>query len=187
MKKQKGYKSKTQEKNIAWFLPRPKPDRYKGGMPLYAEEWLIQLGKDLIGRNDIDILNLFCGMNKQGFRIDINPEVKPDIVADAHTFADNWNDSLFDLILCDPPYSEEESRELYGTKKLNYAKWTKQCDKVLRPNGILIIYHKFIVPNPNPDKFEVIKRVFIGNRTWHLPRVAIYFKKKGGRFFSSQP
>ena len=27
-----GYKSPTQtEKNIAWFLPRPKPDHYKGG------------------------------------------------------------------------------------------------------------------------------------------------------------
>jgi len=25
-----GYKSKTQEKNVAWFLPRPKPDHYKG-------------------------------------------------------------------------------------------------------------------------------------------------------------
>jgi len=43
-----GYNSKTQEKNIAWFLPRPKPDHYKGGMPLYAEEWLIQLAKDIL-------------------------------------------------------------------------------------------------------------------------------------------
>ena len=34
------------------------------------------------------------------------------------------------------------------------------------------------MPNPNPDKFEVVKRVFIGNRTYHLPRVAIFFRKK---------
>lgn len=25
----------TQKKNIAWFLPRPKQDHYKGGMPLF--------------------------------------------------------------------------------------------------------------------------------------------------------
>lgn len=173
-----GYKSKTQEKNIAWFLPRPKPDRYKGGMPLYAEEWLIQLAKDILKRSDVDILNLFCGMDKIGFRIDINPAVKPDHVADAHTFAENWNDSLFDIILADPPYSDEEAKELYGTGKLNYAKWSKQCDKVLRRGGLLIVYHKYIMPNPDPQNYEVVKRVFIGNRTRHLPRVAIYFRKK---------
>jgi hypothetical protein len=173
-----GYKSKTQEKNIAWFLPRPKPDKYKGGMPLYAEEWLIQLAKDILKRSDIDILNLFCGMNKYGFRIDINPEVKPDYCGDAHTFATNWNDSLFDVILADPPYSDGESKELYGTGKLNYNKWTKQCNKVLRRGGLLIVYHKYVMPNPDPENYEVVKRVFIGNRTRHLPRVAIYFRKK---------
>ena len=37
-KKETGYNAKTQtDKNIAWFLPRPKPDHYKGGMPLYCE------------------------------------------------------------------------------------------------------------------------------------------------------
>lgn len=41
----KGYKSETQQKNIAWFLPRPKPDKYRDGMPLYAEEWLLDLAK----------------------------------------------------------------------------------------------------------------------------------------------
>ncbi len=177
------YESQTQKKNLAWFLPRPKSDKYKGGMPLYCEEWLIQLGEDILKQNNnwrsnIYILNLFCGMNKQGFRIDINPEVNPDICADAHTFAENWNCDLFDLIIADPPYSDKESKELYNTGKLNYAKWTGQCEKVLRPNGLLIIYHKFVVPNPNPHKFEVIKRVFIGNRIWHSPRVAIFFQKK---------
>jgi len=55
-----GYKSKTQNKNIAWFLPRPKKDRYKGGMPMYCEKWLIQLAKDILRNNKISVLNLFC-------------------------------------------------------------------------------------------------------------------------------
>lgn len=175
-----GYKSETQKKNIAWFLPRPKPDHYKGGIPLYAEEWLLDLARDMLGKQNIKVLNLFCGTNKQGLRIDINPNVKPDLVSDAHDFIKPLNlvNDYFDAILADPPYSDDESKELYGTGKLNYMKWTAQCDMVLRKGGLLIVYHKCIMPNPNPDKYKVVKRVFIGNRIYHLPRVAIYFQKK---------
>lgn len=171
--------SNVQEKNIAWFLPRPKKDRYKGGMPLYAEEWLLKIAGELLEKDwrEMKLLNLFCGMNKYGLRIDIKPEVKPDILADAHSFSEKINDK-FDVIFCDPPYSDLESKELYGTGKLNYKKWSVECDKVLNNGGLFIVYHKYIVPNPNPEKYEVVKRVFIGNRVWHLPRVAIYFKKK---------
>jgi len=171
-----GYKSKIQQKNLAWFLPRPKPDKYKGGMPLYAEEWLIKLGKDLLKNNNPKILHLFCGMCQDGYRIDLNPAVKPDIVADAHNFT-NYVKSKFDLIIADPPYSNEESKELYDMPPIKYKKWTSECDKVLNIGGILVVYHKYVMPNPNPKKYKVIKRVFIGNRTYHIPRVAIYFQK----------
>lgn len=175
-----GYNSETQtKKNIAWFLPRPKPDHYKGGMPLYCEEWLINLAEDLLEKKPV-ILNLFCGMNKQGFRIDIKPEVKPDLLCDAHHFSEKIGKQKFDLIIADPPYSTEEAEKLYNTPPLKYKKWTTECDKVLMPGGLLCIYHKYVMPNPNPEKYEVIKRVFIGNRTMHLPRVAIFFKKKNG-------
>jgi len=169
----------VQDKNVAWFLPRPKKDKYRGGMPLYAEEWLLKLAQDILGEPQMPtILNLFCGMNKYGLRVDIKPEVKPDFVADAHSFTNIIPKQSFKIILADPPYSDEESKELYGTGKLNYKKWTAECDKVLEKGGLLIVYHKYIVPNPDPNKYEVAKRVFIGNRVWHLPRVAIYFKKK---------
>src|SRR4030066_2410899 len=81
------YNSQIQQKNLASILPRPKPDHYKGGMPLYCEDWLIALAKDVLKTNSIRLLNLFCGMNKQGLRIDINSEVKPDILCDAHSFS----------------------------------------------------------------------------------------------------
>jgi len=181
----KGYKSKVQQRNLAWFLPRPKRDHYKGGMPLYAEEWLIDLAGDILGlyyNDGMKLLNLFCGMNKYGVRVDIKEEVEPHLVADAHSFVKDypyrWPAGGFDVILADPPYSDDEAKELYGTPKLNYKKWTAECDKVLKKGGLLIIYHKYIMPNPNPAKYEVVKRVFIGNRSYHLPRVAIYFRKK---------
>lgn len=179
IKEKKGYNSKTQtQKNVGWFLPRPKKDRYKGGKPLYAEEWLIQLGKDILGDDNPKILNLFCGMNKYGFRIDVNPDVKPDLLCDAHNFSDKLNGQTFNLIIADPPYSTEESKEIYGTGPLKYKKWTEQCDNVLDEGGLFMVYHKYVMPNPNPEKYYVVKRIFIGNRTLHLPRVCIVFKKK---------
>lgn len=174
-KNMKGYKSETQQKNIAWYLPRPKKDHYKGGMPLYCEEWLVKLAKDLLGKQDINILNLFCGKNTIGLKVDILPRpiTNADIVCDAHKLELK---NKFDFILADPPYSDQEAKELYGTPKLNYKKWTHQCEKLLVNGGMLCVYHKYIMPNPNPEKFVVVKRVFIGSRTYHLPRVAIFFK-----------
>lgn len=172
-----GYNSDIQSKNIAWFLPRPKPDKYKGGMPLYAEEWCLQLARDLLDKQDAKILNIFCGMNSQGFRVDIKEDVNPDLVCDVHELSKHLS-MKYDIVFADPPYSDEESRDIYGTPKLNYKVWTSEATKLLNKGGLLIVYHKYVMPNPNPEIYEVEKRVFIGSRTYHLPRVAIYFKKK---------
>jgi 16S rRNA G966 N2-methylase RsmD len=174
------YKSITQQKNIGWLLPRPKKDHYKGGMPLYCEEWLLDLAKDLLNNQRLELLNLFCGMNKWGKRVDIKEEVNPDICCDAHTVSQYFLPESFNVILADPPYSNAEAKELYGTPPLNYKKWTEECNKLLMPGGLLIIYHKFLMPNPNPKQFTVIKRVFVGTRSYHLARIAIFFKKIPG-------
>lgn len=176
--KAKGYKSETQNKNLAWYLPRPKPDHYRGGMPLYAEEWLLELARDILENPGAEVLNIFCGMNKYGYRVDIRPEVNPDLCCDVHELSKHL-DKKFDIILADPPYSDEEAKELYNTPKLSYKVWTAEAEKLLNKNGLLIVYHKYIMPNPNPEILEVVKRVFIGSRAYHLPRVAIYFRKKG--------
>lgn len=173
------YDSETQEKNDAWCLPRPKNDRYKGGMPLHCEKWLFDLSRDILGKENIKILNLFSGTCKKGLRVDLNDEVNPDYIYDAHKVSDLFEKDSFDVILADPPYSNEECEELYGKDypKLRYNEWTDECDKILKPGGLLIVYHKYIMPNPNPEKYKVVKRIFIGSRTYHLPRVAIYFRK----------
>lgn len=178
-----GYSSETQtSKNLCWMLPRPKPDCYKGGMPLYCEDWLLSLARDILGTevHQNRILNVFCGMNKQGIRVDLNPEVNPDVLCDIHELSEHLPAAEYDVILADPPYSDEETDKLYGKHlpRLNYSKWTKECDKFLRCGGLFIVYHKFMVPNPDPEKYEEVKRVCILNRRWHLPRVAIYFRKK---------
>lgn len=173
----RAYSNISQQRNLAWFLPRPKPDRYKGGMPLHCEKWLIELAEDILKKRNLSILNLFCGMNVYGLRVDIRPEVKPDVLCDAHECSSFIN-KKFDLIIADPPYSIKEAKKLYGTPRLKYKKWTRECDKLLKTGGILIIYHKHVMPNPNPEKYYVVKRVFIGNRSHHIPRVALYFVKR---------
>lgn len=173
-------------KNIALFLPRPKPDHYRGGMPLGCEEALIKEAVKILSPtvdpiNDLRILNLFCGMNKFGTRVDLNPKVNPDFLLDAHICSKEIKEKKgkFDIIIADPPYSNREAWELYpnvNLPKLDYGVWTWECQKLLNNNGLLIIYHKYIMPNPNWAVFNVVKRVFIGTRTYHVPRVAIYFQ-----------
>jgi 16S rRNA G966 N2-methylase RsmD len=170
------YESAVQQKNMAWFLPRPKPDHYKGGLPLHCEKWLLLLAKNILQMADPFICNVFCGMNTEGIRVDIKEEVNPDICCDVHQLS-HFVEGPFDIILADPPYSNKEAEEIYGTPKLRYKEWAAECDKVLRPGGLLIVYHKYVMPNPNPKKYSVAKRVFIGNRSYHIPRVAIYFIK----------
>lgn len=177
-----------ENKNIALFLPRPKPDHYRGGMPLGCEEALIRTAIEIFDQDPViglqpKILNLFCGMNKFGVRVDLNPKVNPDYLLDVHTCSKPLlkTEGKFDIIIADPPYSNDEAWELYGSygvelPELDYKVWTWECEKLLNPNGLLIVYHKYIMPNPNWARFNVVKRVFIGTRTYHVPRVAIYFQ-----------
>jgi len=168
----------VQDKNVAWFLPRPKRDHYKGGMPLHCERWLINMAKKLLNTDNIKLLNVFCGMNTEGIRVDIKPEVKPDVLCDAHELTKHIK-GKFDVIIADPPYSNDECKQLYNINiPLKYTKWAAECAKLLRVGGLLIVYHKYVMPNPIPGMFVVAKRVFIGSRSYHTPRVAIYFKKQ---------
>jgi len=110
--------TETQKKNIAWVLPRPKPDHYKGGMPLHCECWLIKLAHEVLDKPEATLLNLFCGMNKLGFRVDIiEKEVKPDLCCDAHEIT-KYLKATFDIILADPPYSDDEAMKLYGFQSI---------------------------------------------------------------------
>lgn len=179
MSEEKGlkiYETEAQQKNIAWCLPRPKQDHYKGGMPLHAERWCLQLARDILEKPEAEVLNLFCGMNMEGFRVDIQPEVEPDLLCDAHILSTQL-DHKFDIIFADPPYSNLESKELYGTPDLKYKTWTSEATKLLNPGGLLIVYHKYLMPNPNPEVYKVVKRVFIASRVYHVPRVAVYFQR----------
>ncbi len=166
------------KKNLGWWLPRPQKNRYRGAMPLYCEDWLIRLAKDILHNPNPDILNVFCGICRYGFRVDINPDVKPDLVCDIHKLTTKIKDKKFDVILADPPYSNKEAEDIYGTPPLKYKKWTAECDKLLRKGGLFIIYHSRFMPSPRREDYVTVKRVFVAGIPNHAPRIAMYYKKR---------
>ena len=113
-----------------------------GGYPIR----FLSLAYEWLGVTDPDrVLHLCSGSMQRGVRVDIRPETNPDVVCDArHT---PFEDESFDWIMCDPPYSAEYARNLYGTEK-DYPKpgqLMKEASRLLRPGGRVGLLH-FQVP-----------------------------------------
>jgi len=161
-------------KTLAWVLPRPRKTRYKGGFPLHFE---IKLMRELgIDPKKHKILHPFGGHAEYGIRMDINPEVEPDIVADAHDLS-MFKDGEFDLVVLDPPYSDKYSKELYGTGKLKFRRYTSEAVKVTRQGGYIVMYHYLATPRLGGT--TLVMRIFLETRIWHRLR-CIHIYKKGG-------
>lgn len=154
---------------ISWTLPRPPQSRYKGGFPLHFERNLVQL----LGYPE-RILHPFGGRAELGVRVDINPAVEPDVVADAHQLP--FDDDTFDLVVLDPPYSDEEARDLYGTPPLRTSVYTAEAVRVLRPGGWLAVYGD---REPRrPPRCNHTLRILVVLRPSHRPRVCMVFQKR---------
>jgi SAM-dependent methyltransferase len=155
---------------IAWTLPRPPKSKYKGGFPLYFEQNLVQL----LGYPEY-ILHPFGGRAEFGMRVDLDPLLEPDLVADAHDLP--LADESFDCVILDPPYSDEEARELYQTTvKLRPAVYIGEAVRVLREGGWLVIYGD---REPRrPARCNHAFRIMVTLRPSHRPRVCMVFQKR---------
>lgn len=156
---------------LAWVLPRPRKSKYKGGFPLHFEKKLL---KELnIDKQTHKILHPFGGHAEIGYRVDIKEDVKPDIIGDAHKLP--IKNEIFDLIILDPPYSNDFSRKLYGTDKLKFGIYTKEAIRVLKYNGYLVMYHYLAIPRIEGTK--LVKRIFLETRIWHKLRCIHIYQK----------
>ena len=156
--------------NIIWCLPRPrKTNKYKGGFPLHFEKKLFELY-----HWPSKILQPFGGMAEYGERVDINSEVNPDFIGDAHNLY-FIKDNTYDFILLDPPYSCDLSGKLYKTGNIKYSKYTKEAVRICKPNGYIAMYHWFVTPRISGTIYD--KRIVIITRIWHHPSVCTIFKK----------
>lgn len=159
-----------------WVLPRPRKNKYKGGFPLHFEKRLIRkLGMDELHK--FKILHPFGGMAEYGVRCDLNQDVKPDRIADAHNLP--FKDNSFELVIVDPPYDAEQSKKLYGTPKPEYKRYIAEAVRVCKVGGYVAMYHWVWTPRPEGTKCHA--RIVVLTRVWHRPRVCFIYQKMAGK------
>ena len=153
---------------IVWVLPRPRKPYYPGSFPLHFE---IKLIREL--ENPEKILHPFGGHSEHGIRCDLKREVVPDTLADAHNLP--FQNEYFDLVICDPPYSDKLSKDLYKTPKVKYRTYTNEAVRVCKVGGFVAIYHWVWTPRLPDTEYHKMITVLPGQ--WHRPRVCCIYKK----------
>ena len=113
-----------------------------------TDKWLQSL---CIGQT----LNFPCGMSQVGnIRADIDPTVKPDIIADLREPQKHFKPLTFDTVLCDPPYS------MY-----NKFLWITKLSELTRK--------RIIMATP-------LVSLYLGKKNW---KKTIYIVDQGKKFF----
>ncbi len=149
-----------------WWLARPSRSKYRGSFPLNFEEKLYRSLGD-----PREVLHQFGGRAEYGTRVDLNPETEPDVIGDAHELP--FEDNSFDLVVCDPPYSDEEARDLYGTPPVRQGQWMREAVRVSR--RYVATYHVRMLPRPSGT--ELVRVIVILLRTGHSARVCQVYRK----------
>ena len=154
---------------IIWTLPRPPVSKYRGAFPRFFEENLVKV----LGYPEA-ILQPFGGRATLGVRCDLDPTVEPDHVCDAHELP--FPAESFDMVLLDPPYSDEEAQSIYGTPRLRPSVYVAEAVRVLRPGGWLVVYGDREPARPPCCNHAF--RIVVILRPHHRPRVAMVFQKR---------
>ena len=156
----------------AWVLPRPSRSKYPGSFPLHFERKLWRL----LGEPE-KVLQPFGGCAEIGDTVDLNETLGATWIGDAHDM--NWlEDDTYDLVLLDPPYSSDESYELYATGPLRYGVFVREAVRVCKPGGFVAVYH--VKQTPRPEGCRLVHRVVVLTRTWHAARICMVYRKGAG-------
>ncbi len=108
---------------------------YNGAFPAGFLKWLKEMSWHY-GK----VCHLCSGTveDPDSFRVDINPEVKPDLVSDAANTG--LPDESFDVTIIDPPYSKELAKNLYDTEKhfKGIDGFTKEASRITKKGGLIV-------------------------------------------------
>lgn len=114
----------------------------------------------------------------EAFKVDVRPEMKPDLVADATETG--LPDNKFDCVIIDPPYSRELADKLYGTSK-NYHSiddFTKEGARICKPGGHVITLSYEIPRKIKGGNFIAVWGVYVIPTKQYM-RCLIVWKKDG--------
>lgn len=124
------------------------------------------------------VLHLFAGKVDTavfpGVTVDINANLKPDIVDDAHTLTKVPLED-FDLVLADPAYSCEDT-EHYGTPMVNRNLVVRTLGQRLR-KGCHVVWLDQVLPMYRKDTFNTQAHIGMVKSTNHRLRVVTVFGK----------
>jgi len=108
---------------------------FGGGFPRQFIPWVKKMG----WYPDGEVCWLCSGgITEPGFKVDIRPETRPDLVADATQTGLEAN--RFDAVFIDPPYSAELAAKLYGTKAYYHSinKFLEEGIRICKPGGLIV-------------------------------------------------
>lgn len=132
-----------------------------------------------------EVMHLFSGSlpeGTKGLRVDVNPKLKPDIVADAEKLSDYFAESdhpirrTWKLIIAGPPYSIEDA-EHYGTVMIKQNVVMRECSKVLAPGG-WIVWLDQVWPMFSKKNVRYKGSIGIQRSTNHRFRVVTFYRKR---------
>ena len=124
-------------------------------------------------------LHLFSGSVKVGrsgaVTFDIARKLRPKVVGDAHALSMYFGPARFDLILADPPYSQDDA-DRYGTPMVNRPKVLHECYTVLRDGGHLV-WLDTVWPMFTKREFSLVAAINVVRSTNHRVRDAFIFQR----------
>lgn len=145
----------------------PFPDG--GGYPIGFVEWAL---KEMGCADPANVLHLCAGSVVTGRRVDIRPELNPDIVADCRNVP--LPDASVEFVMADPPYSEEMAENLYGTGRVypQPGQIVKEACRLLRPGGRFGLLHVQVPMGHKPMRIVGVYGITTGSgyniRAWTL-------------------
>ena len=110
-------------------------------------------------------------------RVDIRPEVNPDICCNVENLSEYVPNDHFDVALVDVPYSAEDA-EHYGTVMLSRKKVLAECNKILKKNG-WVVWLDQVLPMFAKTEWSFSMAIGMIKSTNHRVRAVFGFKKRG--------
>lgn len=124
------------------------------------------------------ILHLFSGSLPQGnyTRVDMNPDLTPDVVAKSEELHLHFPENEFDIVFADPPYTKPDSDIGYNGHYPNKKQTLHSIHKILKPNG-LVFWLDTSLPMFRKSEYTLVGVITIIISTNHRVRLVSIFQK----------